>query len=730
MCNVVRLDKVIDLLQNWTRKKNVAAGRHLQSILISNESSVVNSGDYFIRHFAACGTLLEANLVFCTIVRPNVYTWHAISSAHVMHGEHHKAIDLYRHMQQEGISPNNYIFTCILKACCVAKDIVQGRCIHDDIIRECQELHVVFGSALIDMYAACGWPEEACKVFDALPQKDVVTFSALLEGLVQNECSSCVLKLMEVMQQESIQLDKVMFLSALKACEYTGSLLLGKILHNQIIKSGFEIDVAIGNTLIDMYAKCGSPELGRRVFDKLPERNVVVWTSMIAGYVQHGHNEEAMKLFWQMEREGVCPNWVTFVSILKACCSALALQSGKQIHALIRRKGLESDVVLQSSLVDMYSKCGSIEDAMCVCDQMLVQEGILWNGMIAGNVTYGHLKEALALFSEMEQRGVSTNEVTFVSVVKACANLHLIDLGKQIHLKIIETRADQNRILNNTLVDMYHKCGDIDGAYRVFSNLSERDVVSWNIVMAGHAVHEDMEEVLVLYRQMQQEAVRPDGVTFLSMLLACASLGALELGEQFHACVNGGCDAPAMPVSNTLIDMYAKCGSIEKAVHVFQNMTSRTPVSWNIVITGCAQHGCGKEALHLFEQMLQDEVRLDHVTLVAIVSACSHAGLLADGCYYFALMTQGYGIIPSEEAVASIVDLLGRAGHLKAAKVCMEETGSTIFAVVWKALLGACRIHGDWKLAKLAADSVLALEPEDAAAFVLWSNICAEATDL
>eukprot|EP00250_Pteridium_aquilinum_P017780 c23781_g5_i2 orf=1-1368(-) len=455
MCNVVRLDKVIDLLQNWTRKKNVAAGRHLQSILISNESSVVNSGDYFIRHFAACGTLLEANLVFCTIVRPNVYTWHAISSAHVMHGEHHKAIDLYRHMQQEGISPNNYIFTCILKACCVAKDIVQGRCIHDDIIRECQELHVVFGSALIDMYAACGWPEEACKVFDALPQKDVVTFSALLEGLVQNECSSCVLKLMEVMQQESIQLDKVMFLSALKACEYTGSLLLGKILHNQIIKSGFEIDVAIGNTLIDMYAKCGGLDEARGVFDCLQEPSIVSYGSMISGYANNGLGFQALEVLERMQNGNVQANEVIYFSILKACGSIQAKDQGKVVHHYIMKGGMESDVTIRSTLIDMYTQCGCLEEAHNVFDMLPNKSAPLWDAMIAGYAALGYSIVAFRLFQRMQQEGMSPAIVTYLSVLKAVDSIDLGWQGKYLHDVILKDGFESNEAIANTLVDMY-----------------------------------------------------------------------------------------------------------------------------------------------------------------------------------------------------------------------------------------------------------------------------------
>lgn len=725
------IDTYLWLLQSCIDFKALSEGKQMHSHLVQNDI-IPNASleNHLVEMYARCECMDEACHTFHKIVDCNVVSWNVIISGFSQQRNAEKAFDYFSYMLKEGFKPNQVTFLNILKLCAISQNFTHGTQVHAYILKTEHYSDVYVGNGLIDMYSYCGSIEDALKVFFGMSKRGLVSWNMLICGCAKGGRYREALTLFWNLIRQDERPNLITFLGAIKACAGLGCLESGKKIHECLLKYRMESVCYVGSALIDMYAKCGSPQLARQVFDKIPERNVVVWTSMIAAFVKHEQHEEALKTFWQMERDGVCPNEVTFVTILKACCSAPALRSGKQIHALIRRSGCESDVVLQSSLVDMYSKCGSIEDALCVCDQMLVQEGVLWNGMIAGLVMYGHLREALTLFLEMEQRGVKTNEVTFVSVVKACANLNLLDLGKQVHLKYIETRADQNRILNNTLVDMYHKCGDIDEAFKVFSDLVERDVISWNIVMAGHAIRDNMEEVLVLYRQMQQEAVEPDGVSFLSMLLACASLGALELGEQFHACVIGGCYELAIPVSNTLIDMYAKCGSIEKAIRVFHIMATRTSVSWNIVITGCAQHGYGKKALQLFEQMQQEEVRLDDVTLVAIVTACSHAGLLADGCYYFALMTREYGITPSEEAVASMVDLLGRAGHLKAAKICMEETGCTVFAVVWKSLLGACRIHGDWKLAKLAADSALALEPKDSGAFVLWSNICAENADL
>ncbi|KAH7315371.1 hypothetical protein KP509_21G046800 [Ceratopteris richardii] len=724
------IETFIELLKSCIDNHALDQGRHIHSYLIG-ENLLTNSSieNHLVDMYARCAKINDACYTFHAMVEHDVASWNAIISGFCLLKDAEEAFNYFSCMLKEGSHPNTVTYLNILKLCAITCSFTYGTQVHAHIIRSENDVEVPVGNGLIDMYANCGSLEDASKVFYGMSERDIVSWNMLIgchaKGAQHKESINLFWKLV----QKGVRPNRITFLAVIKACAGLGCLDIGKQVHDFLLTYKMESVLYIGSALIDMYTKCGCPELARKLFDKLPERNVVVWTAMIAGYVQHGDNEEALKLFWQMQHERVCANEVTLVTILKACCSASVLLSGKRIHALIKERKLDSSHLFQCCLVDMYSKCGSIEDALHICDVMSVQEPVLWNGMIAGCITYGHFKESLALFLEMEQRGVETNEVTFVSVLKACTSLRMIGFATQIHLRIMELKADQNRILNNTLVDLYHKCGDINGAFRVFENLSQRDVVSWNIVMAGHISCERLEESVALYRQMQQEGVQPDGVTYLSMFLACGGLGALELGQQFHACFHGGFDEPDTSILNTQIDMYAKCGSIQRSIDVFKILPNCTSVSWNIIITGCAQHGYTKEAFQFFEKMQQEEVRIDNITFIAIISACSHGGLLAEGCYYFAFLTQIYGIVPSEEVFASMVDLLGKAGYLEPAKVFMEDIGGASYPVVWKALLSACRIHGDFKLAKVAADYAVCLEPEDPAAFVLWSNICAETGD-
>lgn len=713
------------LLQECSNMKSVSEGKQVHAYIIrSGLTLTVSLWDHLLNMYMKCECMEEASLVFNQMGSHSLVSWNLMITAYAKRMNAKEAFECFVQMLQEGIKPDVITYLSILKACSSTAVLKHGKQIHEYIITSGYKSDVYVGNGLIDMYSNCGSMADAHDVFVRMVKWNVVSWNMLISGYDKGGHSEEALKVFWHMIWDGTRPNHITFLTILKACGRLGCLEKGKQLHSSIIKSRLETNLLVGSALIDMYTKCGSPEHARKVFDLLPKRNVVSWTSMIAGYVQHGIYSEALKLFWQMEQESVNPNTITFLSILKACCNASALEHGKQIHAHINKSGYGLDVILQSCLVDMYAKCGSLEDARYVFGQMARHDVISWNVMIAGYIRHGFAEDAVELFIQMEQKALKPTETTVVGILQACTSLQAIEQGYQIHSQVVKTWSRQIIFVNNTLVDMYIKCGHMEDASEVFNQMVERDVISWNIVIAGHIIHGNFEEALKLFLQMQQEAVLPDDVTFLSMLQACGSLGALELGKGIHVHITGIEHELDVSVWNTIVDMYAKCGNIANALHVFHDTPKQSIVSWNVAIAGCALNGCGKEALALFEQMQLEGVRLDHITFVAVLSACSHAGLVDEGRQYLTIMTQQCCITPTEEHYVCMVDLLGRAGHLKEAQEYIKEMQDAS-AVVWKALLGACRIHGDVDLAQHVTDSILALELEDSAAFVLLSNIYA-----
>eukprot|EP01018_Ginkgo_biloba_P011648 Gb_05123 [translate_table: standard] len=523
-------------------------------------------------------------------------------------------------------------------------------------------------------------------------------------------------------------LDSNTYASLLQGCAKKKVLAEGKRIHAHMIKTKIQFDMFVQNHLVNMYAKCGNLVYARQVFDKMPERNVFTWTSIISGYDQHGHIEEVLRFFHKMHQTRVQPNHFTFVSALSACASLASLEEGKQFHLQTIRSGFESHVFVANALVTMYVKSGSVEDARKVFDKISERDVVSWNAMIAGYAEHGHGEKTLKLVCQMKLEGMKPDHFTYATVLTGCSVLAAVEEGKQVHTQIIKTGFDSDVCVGNTLAGMYSKCDSsvVDG-FKVFDKMRERNVISWTEMIAGCVQHGQGEEALQLFEQMRLAGVMPNKFTLASVFGACASSLSLERGKQVHSYkIKSGTEVDVC-VENALVDMYAKCGSMVDARRVFDKMSERTVISWTAIIAGCAHHGYGREALQLFEQMQLVGTKPNYITFICVLYACSHVGLVEQGRHYFQSMRQDHGIMPRLEHYACMVDLLGRAGHLNEAEDLINKIPFEPNALVWRTLLGACRIHGNMELGKRVAERILELEPQDSATYVLLSNIYAEA---
>lgn len=323
--------------------------------------------------------------------------------------------------------------------------------------------------------------------------------------------------------------------------------------------------------------------------------------------------------------------------------------------------------------------------------------------------------------------GLRPDQFTFASVLSACASLLDLRWGKKVHSHSIITGFEKDVFVGSALVDMYIKCDNIDNAFKVFDKMPERNVVSWTAMMVGFAQKGYGDKALSHFSQMHCAGMKPDELTFASVLSACASLTALEQGKQVHVhIVRSGYEA-FVGVSNALVTMYAKSGSIDDAEQVFKKMLVQDEVSWTALVVGYAHHGLAKEALEVFDEMLSKGMSPDHVTFIGVLSACNHAGLIDEGCRYFDSMTKCHQITPKVDHYACMIDLLGRSGRLNEAETLIDNMPFEPDATVWGALLSACRTHGNVDVGKRAAEKLFELEPRNAATYVQLSNTYAAA---
>ncbi|KAG9442935.1 hypothetical protein H6P81_018789 [Aristolochia fimbriata] len=525
--------------------------------------------------------------------------------------------------------------------------------------------------------------------------RDVVSYNAMISGYARNAHGYAALNLFLDMKRICLQPDDFTFTSVLsglamlvndeKHCQQ---------FHCEIVKSGVVSVVSVSNALISVYLKCSSWSFldpARQLFGEMPEKDELTWTTVITGYVRRGDLNAAKEIF----------------------------------------------------------------------DGMVKKIDVTWNAMISGYVHHGFIMEAFETFKKMFSVGVTLDEFTYTSMISACANAGLLKHGKQLHAFLLRTdpipEPEWSLPVKNALITLYSKCEKLDAARRVFDEMSIRDLVSWNailsacisvghiddarqlfgrmaernlltwaVMISGFAQNGCGEEALKLLNQMNKEGVCPCDYAFAGVFTACASLGALKHGRQLHSqLIRFGYES-SLSASNALMTMYARCGNVEDAHCVFLTMPAVDSVSWNAMIAALGQHGYGVQALELFELMLSEGILPDRITFLTVLSACSHAGLVSEGCRYFELMDSLYGIAPGVDHYARLIDLLGRAGKILEAKDVIDKMPYEPDPPIWEALLAGCRIHGNMEMGIFVAERLFELTPQHDGTYVLLSNIYAD----
>ena len=637
-----------------------------------------------------------------------------------------EAIAILKFQVEQGINVDSYTYVDVLKRCVKEKDLRVAREVHYCIIKSRMEQDKYVASSLLNVYIRCGSLQDARQVFDALAKKSVIHWTVMIGGYVQHNRGKDAMQLFHQMRQEHVQADEITYLSILKACASPLSLKWGREVHVLIRRDGLESDIRVGTALIQMYAKCGSIEEARQAFDILTNRNAVSWTAMVGAYAGSGRGVEAYDLYLKMKEEGFQPNAVTYMSLLNDYASTGALEWVKDVHRHILEGGYESDVRVGNALVHMYAKSGSIEDAAVVFDRIKERDLITWNVMIGAYAGSGRGVEAYDLYRKMKEEGFQPDAVTYMSLLNDCASTGALEWVKDVHRHILEGGYESDVRVGNALVHMYAKSGSIEDAAVVFDRMKERNIITWTVIIGAYAGSGRGVEAYDLYLKMKEEGFQPDAVTYVSLLNDCASTGALEWVKDVHRHILEGGHESDVLVGSALVHMYAKSGSIEDAQLVFERMEECDVMTWNIMIGGLGQHGRGQDALELFRKMKADGLVPDAYSFVALLSACSHSGLVDEGRQIFCAM-KDYDVEPTVVHYTCMVDLLGRAGLLEETKRFMSSMPVEADAGTWGALLGACRTYGNVELGELAAKEVMKLEPADTSPYVLLSNIYAAA---
>lgn len=427
------------------------------------------------------------------------------------------------------------------------------------------------------------------------------------------------------------------------------------------------------------------------------------------------------------------PTQKAFELLIYYCAQQNSLSDGLDVHRHLVHSGLDQDPFLATKLINMYCELGSVDHAWKVFDETQEKTIYVWNALFRGLARLGCGEELLDLYRQMNWIGIPSDRFTYTFVLKACvvSELSICPLrkGKEIHAHILRHGYEGHVHVMTTLLDVYAKFGCISYANSVFGAMFAKNIVSWSAMIACYAKNEMPIKALELFQLMMLEARDsvPNSVTMVSVLQACASLAALEHGKMVHGYVlRRGLDS-ILPVLNTLITMYGRCGEILMGQRVFDYMKNRDVVSWNSLISIYGMHGFGKKAIQIFKNMIHQGVSPSYISFITVLCACSHAGLVEEGKVLFESMLSKYRIHPGMEHYACMVDLLGRANRLDEAIKLIEDMHFEPGPTVWGSLLGSCRIHCNTELAERASTMLFELEPVNAGNYVLLADIYAKA---
>ncbi|KAK9149276.1 hypothetical protein Scep_008033 [Stephania cephalantha] len=649
------------------------------------------------------------------------------------------------------VNPETYV--SLLQSCIDLDSIDLGRQLHS-LIGLVDNVDCFVETKLVSMYVKCGNLEDARQVFDEMPERNLFTYTTMIGGYSREQRHREILKLFWGMVDEGVVPDEFLMPRIVRACANVGNLEMGELAHSFVIRSGLVgASVQVGNSLLSMYAKCGELRLARKLFEKMDEKDGVSWNSIISGYCQFGVDEEALRLFNEMQDQGVQPGLVTW-----------------------------------NTLIASHSQCGNCELAMELKEEMkscgIVPDVVTWTSMISGFTKNNRSKQALELFSEMLMEGIEPNAITIASATTACVSLKTLKKGKELHSVGIKIGAIGDVLLGNSLIELYSKCGNLEAAQRTFDLILEKDVftwnlmiggfaqagycgkaydlfmkmqdlgvppnvitwntmisgyirngdedhamnlfgkmeergavkrntASWNLLIAGLLLHGRKDKALAIFRQMQASGVLLNSITLLSVLPACANLIAWKKVKEIHCYVIRGRLESDVSVANSLIDTYAKAGDLTSARSIFVNLHTKDIITWNSLMNGYVVHGCPDITLDLFDHMKSLGVEANRGTFACVLLAHSLAGMVDEGKQTFSSMSEEYHISPGLEHYSAMVDLLGRSGrHGEATKLIDEMNLEPDFSV-WTALLRASRVHGNMRLAIHAAENLIEIEPRN-----------------
>ncbi|KAL1223908.1 Pentatricopeptide repeat-containing protein [Cardamine amara subsp. amara] len=623
----------------------------------------------------------------------------------------------------------------------VASSVVEltRKCVSFTALKRARQLHALILTAggnvespyannnLISMYVRCGSLEQARKVFDKMPQRNVVSYNALYSAYSRNpDYASYAFGLITHMASESLKPNSSTFTSLVQVCALLEDVLMGSSLHSQIIKLGYLDNVVLKTSVLGMYSSCGDLESARRIFECVNDGDAVAWNTMIVGSLRNDKIEYGLMLFRSMLMSAVEPTQFTYSLVLNACSKLGSYSLGKLIHVRIIVSDSLADLPVENALLDMYCSCGDMKEAFYVFWRIHKPNLVSWNSIISGCSENGLGEQAILVYRRLHRMSTPLpDEYTFSAAISATAEPERSIHGKLLHGQVTKLGYERSVFVGTTLLSMYFKNGEAESAQKVFGVIKEKDIVLWTEMIIGQSRVGNSECAVQLFIEMYREKNRTDGFSLSSVLGACSDMAMLRQGEVFHSlAIKTGFDS-GMSVCGALVDMYGKHGKYDAAESIFSVVSNPDLKCWNSMLGAYSQHGMVEKALSFFEQILKNGLLPDAVTYLSLLAACSHSGSTQKGKFLWNQMKEN-GITAGFKHYSCMVSLVSKAGFLDEALELIEESPpGNNHTELWRTLLSVCVNRRNLQLGLYAAEQILKLDPEDTATHILLSNLYA-----
>ncbi|XWS52523.1 hypothetical protein CRYUN_Cryun11dG0078000 [Craigia yunnanensis] len=610
-------------------------------------------------------------------------------------------------MESLGLTPHRATLPLVLKACAKLNAIETGKRIHLSIQNTNLIKDVRVRTAIIDFYCKCGFLEDARKVFDEMGERDLVSWNAIISGYAGcGEFEEVVLLVMR-MQREGFRPNSRTLVSMLLVSEEVVAVRLGKAIHGYCLRNRlFDLDPHVGTALIGFYLSF-DVMASHLVFDLMAVRNTVCWNAMIMGYFDVGESLKAFKHFEKMLMDGVEFDCVTMLALIQASAELGSLELGNQIHQMAIKFSYSNDLFIVNALINMYAEIGSLKSACKLFDVTPTRDVALWNSMISAFVDYSYNEEATSLFIKMRTKGNKEDERTIVIMFSLCAeSADGLKKGKSLHAYASKSGMRMDINLGNAMLNMYAEQNCINSVKKVFSEMSNVDVISFNTLILALARNNLGSEAWEVFGIMRESDVKPNSYTIISTLAACKDETCLNIGRSLHGFVIKQGIEVNVPLNTALTDMYINCGDEATARNLFESCPSRDLISWNALIATYVKNNQAHDAFLIFSRMIS-EVEPNSVTIINILSSCTHLAHLPQGQCLHAYMIRRESSLGNNLSLENaFITMYARCGSMRNAEK-LFKTLPRRNIISWNAIITGYGMHGRGYDAVLAFSQML-----------------------